>query len=251
MVIKEAGSCKTTPLKKEDLFQSIPERSGHKVIVNVLSYEDLEVFTLALLKAESKGKRFLFRTAASFVKVYGAIRGLLKPSDFAKIIKRKSPGLVVVGSYVQKTTKQLNRLLEIHGITPIEVNVSSLLSSDGKRQHKMERVARQVDTEARSGRTPVVYTSRQNAFVHGSNVENNLERVFLKKPDYLLQENWDNHSGEGLTSIRKCNEGLMNAFLKGEKAVTDAADYLKTMELVFKAIISSEENVVCHRGDAV
>ncbi len=46
--------------------------------------DDLKVFLIALLDAEREGKRFLFRTAASFVKVYGFVedKGLLTREDF-------------------------------------------------------------------------------------------------------------------------------------------------------------------------
>ncbi|MCP4422953.1 MAG: hypothetical protein GY803_00530, partial [Chloroflexi bacterium] len=43
--------------------------NGQIVIVNAVTMRDLEVFTLGLLQAESKGKNFLYRTAASFVQV--------------------------------------------------------------------------------------------------------------------------------------------------------------------------------------
>jgi len=101
-----------------------------------------------------------------------------------------------------------------------------------------------------SGEKGVLTLDEENYItVKAEDKTEHMERVVLEKPDYILPENWRNHSGEGVNSIRKCNEGLMNAFLKGEKSITNAEDYLKTMELVFKAIVSSEENVVCRTGD--
>lgn len=44
-----------------------------KVIVNAVTQDDVRVFVLALYEALSRGKYFLFRTAAAFVKEMGAI----------------------------------------------------------------------------------------------------------------------------------------------------------------------------------
>lgn len=55
-----------------------------------------------------KGKRFLCRTAASFVSArVGIIRKTpIFPNDLG-INNERSGGLIVVGSYVPKTTKQV------------------------------------------------------------------------------------------------------------------------------------------------
>jgi len=70
-----------------------------KVIVNALDYQDVEVFCLALYKTLNKGKSFLFRTAASFVKVMGGIsdKALLRKAEMIEK-KDKNGGLIVVGS---------------------------------------------------------------------------------------------------------------------------------------------------------
>lgn len=83
-----------------------------KVVVNAVSYEDLKVFVIALLEALGRGKYFLFRTAASFVKVLGGMedRALLEGADLYGNVKSRFGGLVVVGSHVQKTTRQLEVL---------------------------------------------------------------------------------------------------------------------------------------------
>jgi len=46
---------------------------GRVCVVNAVSYRDLEVFVQGLLDAEGSGKHFLYRTAASFVRVRGGI----------------------------------------------------------------------------------------------------------------------------------------------------------------------------------
>lgn len=46
--------------------QLMEVRNFNKVIVNAVDYGDLKVFALALYEAMEQGKRFLFRTAASW-----------------------------------------------------------------------------------------------------------------------------------------------------------------------------------------
>lgn len=59
--------------------------SGSACIVNAVVQADLEAAVAALLEAEAEGKRFLYRTAASFVAVRSGIqpRPLLTPADVA------------------------------------------------------------------------------------------------------------------------------------------------------------------------
>lgn len=68
---------------------------------------------LIILQAELKGKKFLCRTAASFVSARIGIKPKppICPNDLG--LKRAlTGGLIVVGSYVPKTTKQV-RLVTI------------------------------------------------------------------------------------------------------------------------------------------
>ncbi|KAK9211976.1 hypothetical protein WN943_001355 [Citrus x changshan-huyou] len=68
----------------------------------------------SLQKAELKGKSFLCRTAASFVSARIGIvaKAPILPKDLGNKIE-STGGLIVVGSYVPKTTKQVDYLLRI------------------------------------------------------------------------------------------------------------------------------------------
>ena len=65
-------------------------------------------FVLCSPQAELKGKRFLCRTAASFVSARIGIipKAPILPKDLG-IGKGSNGGLIIVGSYVPKTTKQV------------------------------------------------------------------------------------------------------------------------------------------------
>jgi uncharacterized protein YgbK (DUF1537 family) len=97
-------------------------------VVNAASYRDLEVFVLGLLAAEARGKKFLFRTAASFVQVRSGLcpRPLLTQSDLE--LTHAGGGLIVVGSYVPRSTDQVNSLLSNTDILHTEINVAGYLT---------------------------------------------------------------------------------------------------------------------------
>lgn len=77
-------------------------------IVNASSERDIVVFASGMIQAELKGKRFLCRTAASFVSARIGIKPKppICPTDVG--LKRAlTGGLTIVGSYVPRTTKQV------------------------------------------------------------------------------------------------------------------------------------------------
>jgi uncharacterized protein YgbK (DUF1537 family) len=131
------------------------------VIINCLSYADLDVLSLALLKAEAKGKRFIFRTAASFVKSYGGIgyQDYLPKEMLVTKGQEYHGGLVVVGSYVQKTTRQLNELIKGTDIVPLEMNVGHILDP-GAQEEELARLISEVNERLAKGQNVVVYSSR-------------------------------------------------------------------------------------------
>lgn len=93
----------------------------NKVIVNALDYDDVCVFCTALYQALAEGKRFMFRTAASFVKVVGGVTDipLLTAKDMIKGSSNNG-GIIVVGSHTEKTTSQLEELKKLDGLEFIE-----------------------------------------------------------------------------------------------------------------------------------
>jgi len=129
-------------------------------IVNAASRRDLEVVTQGLLAAEARGGRYLYRTAASFVPVRAGIepRPLLGPNELA--LPQAGGALIVVGSYVPTTTRQLDHLLAQPGVLSIEISTDRLLVS-ADREAEIQRIAAAADEGLRAGDDVVVFTSRQ------------------------------------------------------------------------------------------
>jgi uncharacterized protein YgbK (DUF1537 family) len=137
---------------------------GQTVVVNAVSYRDMEVFVTGLLDAEDAGKRFMFRAAASFLKVRSgtAERGLLRGNDFG--VLDGCGGLVIVGSYIQKSTAQLNAALAVAGVVSVELQVARVLNLED-RADEIARVRSGVEQALESDQNVIVFTSRTQDLV--------------------------------------------------------------------------------------
>ncbi|MCC6456721.1 MAG: hypothetical protein IT328_17335 [Caldilineaceae bacterium] len=133
---------------------------GQVGVVNAADLRDLEVLVVALLDAEAMGQRFLYRTAASFVQVRAglATRPLLTPAAMG--LQGQAGGLFVVGSYVPKTTSQVQALLAQPGIVPVEVEVVKVLEPS-TRQEAIDQAREAVARAVSAGQDTVLYTSRK------------------------------------------------------------------------------------------
>ena len=86
--------------------------------------------------------------------------------------QERKPALIIVGSYVPKTTSQLNRLLENKNLVAIPLSVDRIIANDLSRAGDMDNSLIEVEKHLSEGRHTVVYTSRE--LVQGSNVAENL-----------------------------------------------------------------------------
>ena len=134
--------------------------TGAVCIVNCAGTRDMEVFVSGLLKAEAAGRHFLYRTAATFVQVRAGLapRALLTAADLN--LPTTGGGLIVVGSYVPKSTTQLNALLAQPDLVQVEVNVDALLD-DGQQAGEVARTIAVTTNALQRGQDVVVYTSRR------------------------------------------------------------------------------------------
>ena len=142
----------------ERVFEKLmAARGAQPVILNALCDEDLEVSILGLCRAESEGKRFLYRTAASFVKMRAGMEDvpLCEPPAGA------GKGLVVVGSHVEKTTRQFNALMRQADLVGVEAVIADVLSDH--RTRARDEAIQTIDAALAQGRSAVLYTQRQYA----------------------------------------------------------------------------------------
>jgi uncharacterized protein YgbK (DUF1537 family) len=133
---------------------------GEFVAVNSVDYADLEVVVLGLLAAEDAGRSFLYRVAPSFVQVLAGLDPIA-PLDARSIWPDGRPaghGLVVVGSHVGLTNRQIDVLEASHDIERVLVDVEALL--DPRDADELIRTCVMAARRALAERDVLLVTSR-------------------------------------------------------------------------------------------
>ncbi|KAF3646089.1 putative aldose 1-epimerase-like [Capsicum annuum] len=140
-------------------------QKGSTCIVNAASERDMAVFAAGMIQAELKGKNFLCRTAASFVSTRVGIvqKSPILPIDIG-VKRERNGGLIVVGSYVPKTTKQVEELKLQYGhvLKTIEISVNKVaMESLERREEEINRAAEMADVYLRNNKDTLIMTSRE------------------------------------------------------------------------------------------
>lgn len=106
------------------------------IVCDIVDENDLRLLALALHAAERAGKRFLYRVGPPFVRaVIG--QDVPEPLTAADVDRLRGcaaapadgrGGLIVVGSHVSLTTRQLDHLVETDDLAVFEIDVPTVLS---------------------------------------------------------------------------------------------------------------------------
>ena len=159
---------------------------GAPVVVDAVAEDDLRVLALAVMEAESAGKTFLYRVGPSFVRARAGLdpRPPLSAAEVAAIRDREAgagaatdtggpksrQGLIVVGSHVGQTTRQLAGLGGLGRIAHFELDARQALDETRGLAAAGELAAAAAD--ALSGNDVLIKTSR--AVVTGPDASANL-----------------------------------------------------------------------------
>ena len=175
------------------VFKTLKNLKNNKhVVVDVENYSQLKKFSLVIKKL-IKQKKFLFRTAASFISSISEKKSVSQSEIFFSNLrirnKEKSflPGLIIVGSYVELSTIQLKNLLEISNCNPIELDVFEffkITSSDNNQKRRnlfKNKFLKEIRFSFEKGKTPVLFTSRKFMSLDSSELFNfyNLLACFI------------------------------------------------------------------------
>jgi len=133
---------------------------GAFVVVNAVEYADLDVVALGLPEPQAAGKSFLYRTGPSFPQSLAGLdpRPPLEASDIWSGGRPTGNGLIVVGSHVGLTSRQVAVARERGDIVEIELDVPTVADSARRDAHVAEVTARVVG--ALGGSDVLLYTSR-------------------------------------------------------------------------------------------
>ncbi|WP_427005272.1 four-carbon acid sugar kinase family protein [Pseudarthrobacter sp. H2] len=136
------------------------------IVADVVSENDLRALALGLEEAERRGKKLLYRVGPPFVRarIGQEIRAELSGEEaYAGNAPSEAGGLIVVGSHVGVTTRQLKALTEQHSAARIvEIDVEKLLAAETETGSADSYLDETVDkvVEALRGSDVIVHTSR-------------------------------------------------------------------------------------------
>ena len=207
-----------------DIKEELDETLSNKIIVNATSNSDLETFALAALDQKNN---LLFRTAASFV---NAITGIPSKPLLSKktIFKDNDSGgaLIVIGSYVPKTTAQL-KLLKKHNSRAIfiKLEVGKIFSDESKNDY-LKNIITVINNRLERKKDVILYTSRK-VYVGDSKKEsleivNRVSEVIIHlvnsvttRPKYILTKGGITSSDICVKSLKVKKALVMGQVLKG------------------------------------
>lgn len=139
-------------------------QNGQVLVADTVTEEDLRQLALALIKAEAKGKNFVYRVGPPFVRarIGQEVHPPLTREEIATARGERelaAGGLIVVGSHVELTTRQLNRLREEEKPTELEIEVQQIIDPERRDKH-LKHVTDQAISAIKNGNV-IVRTSRK------------------------------------------------------------------------------------------
>ncbi|HLT67552.1 MAG TPA: four-carbon acid sugar kinase family protein [Microbacterium sp.] len=137
-------------------------RGGRYVVINGESDEDFDIVALGVARARAAGAALLTRCGPSFVRALAGIEPgePLLPREIWPNGQRPGHGLIVAGSHVSGTTRQLERLRERIPVHSVELDVAQVLADDTTRDAHVAQLAQEV-TKALLNQTVLIATSRE------------------------------------------------------------------------------------------
>ncbi|HEY5853926.1 MAG TPA: four-carbon acid sugar kinase family protein [Aldersonia sp.] len=145
---------------------------GAFVVVNATDYADLEIVVLGLLDAQARGKTFGYRSGPSFVRALAGLepQGPLTTEQIWPAGNPGGHGLVVVGSHVGLTSRQVAKAQQRGGLTEAELDVPTLIDPDRRDAH-IANIGRQV-AAALATSDVLLFTSR--SLLRGGDADDSL-----------------------------------------------------------------------------
>ncbi len=147
-----------------------------KIIVNAAAYCDVKAFIVAYVRALQAGGEWLFRSAAAIPKILGGIddQPLLTRADMVTG-NPQNGGIIMIGSHVQKTARQLEELQKSGLPLRYEEFDVTRIRENGGLQAERRRLAALAQKELTLGHTMVLYTSRKVLAPQDGNKERALQ----------------------------------------------------------------------------
>jgi uncharacterized protein YgbK (DUF1537 family) len=166
-IIRAAGENGDPQVSAKAIADAIdPATDSTPIVADIVSENDLRALALGLEEAERRGKKLLYRVGPPFVRarIGQEIREELSGEEaYAGNTPAETGGLIVVGSHVGVTTRQLKALTEQHSAARIvEIDAEKLLAAESETGAVDRYLGQTVDAvvEALRNGDVIVHTSR-------------------------------------------------------------------------------------------
>ncbi|KAH8695986.1 hypothetical protein BGW36DRAFT_428010 [Talaromyces proteolyticus] len=202
---------------------------GSVVVLNAIVDTDMEIAVQGLLQATTQGKRYLYRTGAAFVSTRLGIEQIppLSATELELDQSQTSPGgLILAGSYVPKTTEQLECLIDGRGekLKRIVLDVEELLANSETLEEAISSAVDLAGEYIAKGEDVLVMTSRKliigkddiSSLNIGSVVAAALVlflRLLVPRPRYIIAKGGITSSDAATKSLR-----MRRAEIRGQAA---------------------------------
>ncbi|SNT48902.1 four-carbon acid sugar kinase family protein [Rhodococcoides kyotonense] len=189
-------------------------RNGQIVVLDAVTDDDLRAVSLAVVAAEKAGSSFVYRIGPSFVRARVG-QEAAQPIDDAtleSLVSRDTHGLIVVGSHVGLTSRQLAALSDRRELVRVELDVEAVLDPTRNTAHLDATVA----DAAAALKDSLVVVSTSRTLVTGADRDASLDIartvsaalshvvnrvVELNRPSYVIAKG-------GITSADTATKGL-------------------------------------------
>ncbi|MDQ0381193.1 four-carbon acid sugar kinase family protein [Amycolatopsis thermophila] len=144
---------------------------GRVVVLDTAEDDDLRAGVLAILAAEDAGKSLVYRVGPSFVRARTGqdTPPPIEDDALAALVGRDAHGLVVVGSHVGLTSRQLTKLGERREFVHVELDVPAIL------EHPAEHIDAAATRAAAALERSLVVLSTSRTLVTGADETESLD----------------------------------------------------------------------------
>ncbi|QDG90520.1 four-carbon acid sugar kinase family protein [Pseudarthrobacter sp. NIBRBAC000502770] len=163
-IIRAGASAQDPAISAKAIADAIePATDSTPIVADIVTENDFRALALGLEEAERRGKKLLYRVGPPFVRgrIGQEVRTALTAGEaYAGNTPSGAGGLIVVGSHVGVTTRQLNVLTAEHGSARIiEIDVEKLLGAEPDAKAHLDQTVDAV-VEALHAGDVIVHTSR-------------------------------------------------------------------------------------------
>ena len=163
-IIRAGSSAQDPAISAKAIADAIePATDSTPIVADIVTENDFRALALGLEEAERRGKKLLYRVGPPFVRgrIGQEVRTALTAEEaYAGNTPSEAGGLIVVGSHVGLTTRQLNVLTAEHGSARIiEIDVEKLLAAETEAKAHLDQTVAAV-VEALHAGDVIVHTSR-------------------------------------------------------------------------------------------